>query len=174
MEPLLGTVLPMAFAFAPIGWMSCEGQILAIQQNTALFALLGTNYGGNGTSTFALPDLRGRAIVGQGAMPGGSFYSVGEMGGYTNVTLTNNQMPMHTHAITVNANVFTSDNNDPTGNYFGGGGGNNFTTTAPDTQMNTGCMTEAAAGGNQPINILNPYLCTYYNIATQGIFPSRN
>ncbi len=173
MEPLIGMVLPMAFTFAPRGWMSCEGQILSIQQNTALFALLGTNYGGNGTSTFGLPDLRGRAIVGQGQLTGGSFYSVGEVGGTTNVTLTTNQMPNHTHLINVNANQIASETNDPQNNYFGGGVNNNYTATAPDVNMNANSIKGSTAGGNQPIGILNPYLCTYYNIATEGIFPSR-
>ncbi len=174
MEPLIGMVLPMAFNFAPRGWSSCEGQLIAIQSNTALFSLLGTMYGGNGTTTFGLPDLRGRAIVGQGSMPGGHVYTTGQVGGAKSVTLTVNQIPPHTHGITVKANQIESNSNDPQNNFLGGGAGNNYTATAGDVTMNVNAAKTALTGGNQPLTILDPYLCVQYNIATQGYFPSRN
>ncbi len=173
-NPYLGSVMPVAFNFAPRGWMSCEGQTLPINQNTALFSLLGTSFGGNGQTTFCLPDLRGRAIVGQGAGPGMSSYVFGQMGGSETVSLTLNNLAAHNHPVVVNANQIEQESNDPQNNYFGGGApGNVYTSTAPDVQMNPAGFTCASTGGGQPLAILSPYLTNYYIIAISGIFPTR-
>jgi len=175
MEAYVGSIMPMAFNFAPQGWMSCEGQTLAIAQYSAVFALLGTMYGGNGTSTFALPDLRGRMIIGQGTGPGLPSYVVGQKAGLPNVTLTTQQMPSHTHTIVAKANGLSSNSNDPNGNYFGGGTVTNYDTTQDGSSvLNPQCITAAAAGSSLPVAIMNPYVAMYYNICINGIFPSRN
>jgi microcystin-dependent protein len=172
-ESFIGVITPMAFSFAPRGWMSCEGQLLSIAQYSALFSLLGTLYGGDGRTTFALPDLRGRRIIGQGSSSVGT-YRVGEKAGAENTTVLLSQLPTHIHTIAVKANVFTSDNNDPSNAFFGGGGTNNYTASVPDTTMNAAEATSSMAGGNQLMNIQAPYLAMYCNICTQGLFPSRN
>ncbi len=174
MEPFMGAVVPMAFNFAPRGWYSCEGQVISIAQNNALFALLGTTYGGNGTSTFGLPDLRGRAIVGQGQGPGLSNYVMGQAAGKETATMTTATMPGHSHMVTIGANQLTSDSNDPQNNFLGGGTDPNYTGTTPDVQLNSGSMAAGIQGGGQPFSILNPFVAMYYNIAYEGIFPSRN
>lgn len=173
-QPFLGTIVPMAINFAPRGWMSCEGQILPIQQYAALFSLLGTNYGGNGTSTFALPDLRGRMSIGQGNGPGLPQYVVGENGGGTSVTLIAAQMPVHNHPISTKANAFSATSSDPSNNYFGGSGPNIYDSGTDSTALNPACITATPIGANQPIGIANPFLGLYYNIAIEGLFPSRN
>ena len=170
----LGSVLPMAFSFAPYGSMSCEGQILAIQSNTALFALLGTYYGGNGTSTFALPDLRGRAVVGQGQGPGLDIYTMGEMVGTNQVSLLISNLPSHTHSVVVNAGSRDQTVNDPTNNYLGGGDQSMYSSNTPNAVLNAMSSTATSQGGSQPTSIANPYLAMYYVICTSGIFPSRN
>ena len=174
MDAFIGSILPMAFSFAPVNWMSCEGQLLPISSYQALFALIGTMYGGNGTTNFQLPDLRGRIIKGQGTGPGLPHYNVGQKGGTENVTLTVQNLPAHNHAITVNANGNSSTSNDPTNNYFGGNGPLVYETTKDGTVMNTGAITATNTGNGVPFGILNPYLAMYYNICVQGYFPSRN
>ncbi len=168
-EPFLGEIRLFPYNFAPRGWAFCNGQILSIAQNTALFSLLGTTYGGNGQTTFALPDLRGRLAVSSGQGPGLSQYDLGEVGGVENVTLLNTQMPQHTH-------VLNASNNDATDAAPGGNvpavipsGG--YTST-PSTTMSGQAV--GATGGNQPHTIVQPFLTLNYCIALQGIFPSRN
>jgi len=159
--------------FAPTGWALCNGQTLAISQNAALFAVIGTSFGGNGTTTFALPDLRGRVPVHQGQGPGLSMYTVGEQTGSETVTLLQNQMPVHTH--TVNADGQNSGKNTPIGNFPGTVGG-----TAPEKMYSgasNGAMNAnmiAPAGGSQPVPNIQPVLCVTFIIALAGIFPSRN
>jgi len=165
-EPFIGEIRAFGFNFAPRGWATCSGQILSISQNTALFALLGTTYGGNGQTTFALPDLRGRVAVGMGQGPGLSSKTLGEVSGQEAHTLTANEMPAHTHAQPAsNADQSTNrpGNAVPTkgGVYAGSGDG---TLMDPTTQ----------AGGNQPHTNMQPYLVLNYCIALVGIFPSRN
>lgn len=174
MEAYIGSIIPMAINYAPVGWMSCEGQLLSIAEYSALFALVGTDYGGDGTNTFALPDLRGRAIIGQGQGPGQPFFPVGARQGTTSVTLSASQLPPHTHQINVHANSFGASTNNPAGAYFGGGSNVIYDTTNDGTNMNMQSVTAGVAGGNQPIDIQNPYLAMYYNICIEGIFPSRN
>ena len=173
MTVFLGTVLPMALNFAPNGWLSCEGQILPIAQNSALFSLLGVAFGGNGTTNFQLPDLRGKAIIGSGAMPGGDNYVIGQTGGAASTKLSLEQMPAHNHVLTVNTNGFSSGTIDSGNNFFGGGVLNIFNTATNNTAMNPQAVVAAPVGTGAAVSLLNPYLCTFYCIATAGIFPSR-
>lgn len=173
-EPLIGSIMPVGFNFAPRGWASCEGQLLQISANPALFSLLGTTYGGNGTSTFALPDLRGRAIVGAGNAPNLPTYAWGQKGGQQNVTLSAANMPAHSHQIVAKGNGLSSNSNDPANNYFGGGTVTAYD-SAPDTSvLNPQCVTMSNAGSSQPVSVMNPFLGLYVVIATTGIFPTRN
>jgi microcystin-dependent protein len=173
MTGFLGQVMQFAGSFAPQQWYSCEGQILPISQYTALFSLLGTNYGGNGTSTFALPDLRGRTIVGQGQGPGLSPYSVGQQGGAEHVSLITQNMPMHTHTITVQANSDGSSSPDPTNRYAAVAAGNVYNTTST-ANMAMQPMALLPMGNNSPVGVLSPYLTVYHVICFNGLFPSRN
>jgi microcystin-dependent protein len=175
-EPFLGEIRIFAGNFAPRGWALCNGQILAISQNTALFSLLGTFYGGNGTSTFALPDLRGRLAVNQGQGPGLSSYTIGEQTGTESVTLLTTNMPAHTHLI--NASTGAADLGSPAGAVLAvpydstGVAGTGYTKTPANTQMAPNAV--GLAGGSQPFSILQPLLAVTFIIALQGIFPSRN
>src|SRR5689334_22190047 len=140
-EPFLSELRLFSFVFAPKGWALCNGQFLPINQNQALFSLLGTTYGGNGQTTFALPDLRGRAPVSSGQGPGLSSYNLGEVTGTENVNVTVNQMPMHTHVVTPPASSGNADQVFPTGAISAAavdGGGTNttsFTKTAANVSM---------------------------------------
>jgi microcystin-dependent protein len=167
--------------FAPRGYQLCQGQLLAISQNAALFSILGTTYGGNGTSTFGLPDLRGRMPVGQGNGPGLTPVVLGEIAGAQNVTLLATQMPIHTHAATVTLNASQDgrpSTDNPSGAVLDSGSGTNIFAAAPDgsTTMNAGAATAkvANAGGSLPFSVQNPYLGITFIIAMTGIFPSRN
>jgi microcystin-dependent protein len=168
-EPFLGEIRIFPYNFAPRSWAFCSGQILAIAQNTALFSLLGTTYGGNGTTTFALPDLRGRVAVSSGQGPGLSNYDLGQVGGTESVTLTQNQMPGHSHLASVNNGAATStrpNNQVPaqsTPAYAAAGDGSTFN---PAFIQNT--------GGGQPHGNVQPFLTLNFCIALEGIFPSRN
>jgi microcystin-dependent protein len=180
-EPFIGQIMTCGFNFAPVGWALCDGQILAIASNTALFSLLGTTYGGNGQTTFALPDLRGRVPVHQGQGPGLSSYDLGEVTGTESVTLVSTEIPAHTHlaASAVNAAASSLAPTDtPADSVLTGGGGINIYNAAPDgtTKMNAGMVTTQVqpAGGSQPHNNLQPLLCINFCIALQGVFPSRN
>jgi microcystin-dependent protein len=169
-EPFLGMLAIYGFNFAPRGWAMCNGQILSIAQNTALFSLLGTTYGGNGQTTFALPDLRGRVPNHQGQGPGLSSYSLGQEGGTETVTLTVNELAQHTHTYTPHASSAPTTKN-PSGNYIAATGSPIFGTTN-DVGMHAD--TTDIAGGSQPHPILQPYLTLNFCIALEGIFPSRN
>ena len=161
--------------FAPRGWAFCQGQILSIAQNSALFALLGVTYGGNGQTTFALPDLRGRVPIQQGQGPGLSMRTLGESSGSENVTLTTLNMPAHTHTATatLRANSGAATDTLPNGNFLAEG--NHYTNSA-NTQMNENAVavTVGVTGGSQPISIMQPYLVINFIIALEGLFPSRN
>jgi len=171
MEPFIGQIQAFGFNFAPRGWAMCEGQLLPISQNTALFSLLGTTFGGDGRTTFGLPDLRGRSIVGMGNGPGLSSISWGERGGAENHTLSVAQMPNHNHSVQVQVNTGAGSEPDPTG--FIANEPNGF---AEDATANAhlGGVTEASVGGGQSFGIRSPYLGINVCIALQGIFPSRN
>jgi microcystin-dependent protein len=167
-EPFLGQIILVPYNFAPRGWAFCSGQILPIAQNTALFSLLGTTYGGNGQTTFALPDLRGRVPLSAGQGPGLSNYDLGQSAGTENVTLTVNQLPAHTHPL--GASLSDPTTQKPQNTYLANG--NAYTAAAPDTSM--GPLAVQNTGGSQPHEILQPYLTLNYCIALEGIFPSRN
>ena len=166
----------MMFAgtFAPRGWAFCSGQLLPIAQNTALFSILGTTYGGNGQTTFALPDLRGRAPVHGGQGPGLSTYTIGEQGGTESVTLLSTQMPAHTHTLQADQNA--ADSTDPAAHLMGNIGvgqtPTQYSSGSANTAMNPTSI--GPAGGSQPHANMQPFLCVNFIIALEGIYPSRN
>jgi microcystin-dependent protein len=165
-QPFIGTIMLFAGNFAPRGWALCEGQILPISQNTALFSILGTTYGGNGTVDFALPDLRGRVPVGFGEGPGLSEYDLGQVGGAETVTLTESELPAHSHNQPATAAAETT--NRPNGAVPAEGGVYAGTSDGSELAATT------AAGGSQPHENRMPFLTVNYVIALEGIFPSRN
>ena len=169
-DPFVAEIRMFPFNFAPKGWAWCNGQLLPISQNTALFALLGTVYGGDGKSTFALPDLEGRAPMHPGQGPGLSLHDLGETGGSETVTLLESEIPAHAHALMCNQNIANSK--VPAGNSLARPV-NGFTYMPPATitQMSPSALTPA--GGDQPHNNLQPYLTVYFCIALQGVFPPR-
>ena len=173
MEPYLGQILMVAFNFAPVGWALCNGQILPINQNQALFSLLGTYYGGNGTTNFALPNLQGRVPIHMGSN-GSSNYVVGQMGGAESVALTVNNLPAHSH--TANCNSLPGTSAEPAKNFWAesvskGPGVLSYAATA-NAQMAPTAI--GITGGNLPVSVVQPFLCVNFIIALQGIFPSRN
>jgi microcystin-dependent protein len=178
MESFIASIILFAGNFAPRGWAFCQGQILSIAQNTALFSLLGTTYGGNGQTTFALPDLRGRVPVGTGQGPGLSPYSLGQMSGTETTTLTITNMPSHNHTITVSPRAVSEagDTSDPTNAFPANSGALDKEYRASGTLVNMGAATATvgAAGSSQPFNNIQPYLAMNYIICIEGIFPSRN
>jgi microcystin-dependent protein len=171
MEPLIGMIVQFAGNFAPRGWALCEGQLLPISQNTALFSILGTTYGGNGQTTFALPDLRGRVCIQPGQGPGLSNYNLGQPGGAESVTLLVNNMPAHNHSY--NAASTGEGERKATGAALAAPAANIYTTKNPiDTAMNAQVI--GMAGGSQPVEIMQPYLAVNWLIALEGIYPSRD
>jgi len=197
MEPYLASLLLFGGNFAIRGFQMCYGQIISIAQNSALFSLLGTTYGGNGQTTFALPDLRGRAPIGTGNAPGLGNYDLGQLAGTTSTTLTINNMPAHTHVATSTIAAAVAANTTPgTTNASGSGVGlaappnigvgpnaqqikiyaapDSANTTPLGGVTTTGGVTIGVSGGTQPFSIQNPYLAMTWLIATEGIFPSRN
>ena len=172
-EPYIGEIIMFAGNFAPKGWMLCQGQLLSIAQNTALFSILGTTYGGDGVTTFALPDFRGRYPMQQGQGPGLTPRSLGEQGGSESVTLVSTQMPAHNHTL-VCSNA-QSDLSIPAANVLGadqGGATLNYVAGPLDATMNP--ATIGVAGGSQPHQNMSPFLALNFIIAVQGIYPSRN
>lgn len=177
-EPFLGQITLFPYNFAPKGWADCAGQLLPIQQNTALFSLLGTFYGGNGVTTFALPDLQGRLPMNYGTMAGGSTYAIGETAGTETVTLTQAEVPPHTHSL--NATTSVGSTNLPAGAVMaqlakgtlqGKDRGNIYNPAAPNAPLTAASVT--LNGGQQPHNNIQPSLVLRYCIAVSGIFPSR-
>ncbi|MEP6262888.1 MAG: tail fiber protein [Gillisia sp.] len=180
MEPFIGEIILFGGNFAPKGWAFCNGQILPISQNTALFSIIGTMYGGDGSTTFGLPDLRGRAPIHAGNGPGLSPVHIGEKGGIENVTLTVSHMPAHTHGLNVSNTEGTTST--PVGNYpavsqyqadrsspvvpvnsYGNSPNEKMAPSTVDVQ-----------GGNMAFNIRNPYLAVNYIIALNGVYPTRD
>lgn len=171
-SPFLGEIDLVAFNFPPKGWAECNGQLLPINQNQALFALLGTTYGGDGRQTFALPDLRGRRLVGMGQGPGLSDYVLGQTGGEEAVTLTVAQMPAHVHNPVADAGV--GSNIAPAGNYWATQTQVFLYNNAPSSLAAMAPQAIGATGGGQPHDNMPPYLVLNYIIALQGVFPSQN
>ena len=167
-NPFLGQICIFAFNFCPLGFAAAAGQILPIAQNLALFSLLGNTYGGNGTTTFALPDLRGRTARGTGQGPGLADVALGEEAGAETVTLTVNQMPSHTHTLMATT---TPGNRSGPGNLPAHIANQFNSTSAPNVAM--GAQSIQSTGGSQPHSILSPYLGLTHCIAVQGIFPSQ-
>ena len=170
-EPFLGEIRIFGFTFAPKGWALCQGQILPISQNTALFSLLGVTYGGNGTSNFALPDLRGRVPVSFGQGNGLQNYLQGEVTGTESVTLDATQMPSHSH--TVEASAAKATAKTPLGAVPGHAKADDYA-AAPDGTTTMAAAMIAPTGGDQPHDNLQPLLVMNFCIALQGIFPSRS
>jgi microcystin-dependent protein len=170
-EPFIGEIRMFGFGFAPQGWALCNGQLLPINQNQALFSLLGTTYGGDGRATFALPDMRSRVPVCQGQGPGLSSYAEGQAGGAETVTLAAAQMPGHTHPVKASSSAAASD--QPEGRALARSASHIYT-ARPDasTVMNADML--GGAGGGQPHGNIQPYLAVNFCIALTGIFPSRN
>ena len=176
-QPYVGEVRMFGGSFAPASWAFCNGQSMSISEYSALYNLIGTTYGGNGTTTFNLPNLQGRLCVGMGQAPGLSNYTIGQTAGQETVTLTSNQMPMHSHAL--NATTTTANLGTPAGNLTG-----NATPLTPTNQrmyagapgQTTGNLAGnpvSLAGGNQPHSNLMPSLCVSFIIALFGIYPTQ-
>lgn len=175
-DPFLGEIKMFAGNFAPRGWALCDGQLLAISQNDALFSLLGTLYGGDGRTTFALPDLRGRAPMHQGSGPGLTPRGLGARGGVERVTLTESQIPTHAHGVAnLRATGNPADTSDPAGNSLGLA--DIYSLVTPDAALSAGSASAdpdtGAAGANQSHSNMPPYLAVYFIIALAGIYPSR-
>ncbi|MEM6348315.1 MAG: tail fiber protein [Bacteroidota bacterium] len=179
MEPLIGQIVMFAGNFAPRGWALCDGQLLAISENSALFSILGTTYGGDGRTTFGLPDLRGRVPMHAGNGPGRTPRSLGSTGGSETNTLTVNQLPAHNHSakakVQTQASTDTGNQHSPEGNYPATNEKGLFT-DAPNTSMGEAKAEVAIGntGANQAINNVQPFQCVNYIIALQGVYPSRS
>ena len=171
MEPFIGQIQPFGFNFPPRGWAFCDGQLLAIASNTALFSLLGTTFGGDGRTTFQLPDLRGRTIKHPGNGPGLSTVTWGQRGGAETHTLTAAQMPSHNHNLTLGVNPGRGSFLTGSGNYVSEAA-TIFTDSTSGTVADTAIISNN--GGNQLFDMRNPYLGIYVSIALLGIFPSRS
>jgi microcystin-dependent protein len=173
METFLGQILMVAFNFAPKGWALCNGQLLPINQNQALFSLLGTYYGGNGTTNFALPNLQGRVPVHQGSNGSGN-YVMGAIGGVETVALAVNNLPSHNHP--ANCSTTHGTNASPSKNYLAemSRGGTALFAYAATANAQMAPAAIGTTGGNVPVSVVQPYLCINFIIALQGIFPSQN
>ncbi len=180
--PFLGQLMYEPYNFVPTGWAFCNGQILPISTNTALFSLLGTFYGGDGKSTFALPDMQGRVPVMQGQGPGLSGDVIGESGGSETVTLITSNLPAHSHSMSLNAGTVSASSAAansavPTGHALANTGHNPaYASTAPDVNLANVTLngSTGATGGSVPFGIHTPYLVVTCAIALQGVFPARN
>jgi microcystin-dependent protein len=168
-EPFLGQLLLVPYNFAPRGWLFCQGQILPISQNTALFSLIGTTFGGNGTTTFQLPDLRGRVPISSGTGAGLQNYVLGEIGGQENTTLLTANLPAHNHSLM--ATNAPGNSAEPAANTLAKGG-TAYNAAAPSVAMNAGVI--SMTGNNVPFDNRMPFLVLNWVIAMNGIFPSRN
>jgi microcystin-dependent protein len=179
-QPFIGQVKMVGFNFAPVNWAFCDGQLLSIAENDTLFALIGTTYGGDGQTTFALPNLRSRMPIHQGQGPGSSNHALGQAAGTENVTLVSPQMPQHTHTLTQTVTKRCQNgpgnSKSPVGNFFASGtSSENFSTTGPAAMSELSFTTTVGmAGGNQPHDNMSPYTCVNFIISLYGVFPSRN
>ncbi|MET4106729.1 tail fiber protein [Hymenobacter sp. UYP22] len=181
MEQYLGEIRIFGGNFAPVDWLFCQGQLLQIADNDALFTLLGTTYGGDGVTTFALPNMASRVTVGQGQGPGLANYVVGQVMGTEDVTLTTLQLPAHTHPFNGTINAIAGDSatgqTNPTGAYFSDRGESAYNTALGDTPATLGADALsgqiAPAGGSRPHTNIQPVTAINYIIATAGIWPSQ-
>jgi microcystin-dependent protein len=167
-DPFLAEIRILPFNFPPKGWAWCDGQLLPISQNTALFSLVGTTYGGNGTSNFALPNLKGRVPIHQGQGSGLSTYNLGETGGAENVTLSQDELPAHSHALGASYGAGTDPN--PANELVAQGTGVSLWSTN-DADATLSNQAVGAIGGGSWHNNLQPYLTTYFNISLAGVIP---
>lgn len=171
-DPFVAEIRIFPFNFAPKGWAWCDGQLLPLSQNTALFSLLGTTYGGDGKSTFALPDLQGNLPIHPGQGPGLSLYDLGQMGGSETVTLLESEIPLHTHTLRASSDPGDLQQPSPARSLARSTNGFAYITgVSPNATLAPEAL--APAGGDQPHNNLMPYLTYYFNIALQGVFPAR-
>jgi microcystin-dependent protein len=168
-EQFLGEIRIVGFNFPPRGWAFCNGQTLAIQQNQALFALMGTFYGGNGVTTFQLPNLQGRVANSQGTSPSGSQYTIGQISGQETQTLLVTQIPQHNHLAVASSTAATLAT--PANNLWGSSTTNPYS-PSQNTTMNAAALSQV--GGSQPHENRSPFLVLNFIIALTGIFPSRN
>lgn len=171
-DPFVAEIRIFPFNFAPRGWAWCDGQLLPLSQNTALFSLLGTTYGGNGKSNFALPDLQGRAPMHPGQGPGLSLHDLGETGGSETVTLLESEIPAHAHAMRAH-DLDLGELNAPAANRSLAKTANATAYVAAANLVSLAPQTLSPAGGDQPHNNMQPYLTFYFCIALQGVFPPR-
>jgi len=172
-DPFVAEIRIVGFNFAPKGWAFCNGQLLPLSQNTALFSLLGTTYGGNGASTFALPDLQGRTTMHPGQGPGLSLRDLGETGGSETVTLLESEMPVHNHNLNANALPGSASLASSTQGISRSAGGSAFKQSAFGATATLAPEAVAIAGGSLPHNNLMPYVTMNFIIALQGVFPPR-
>jgi microcystin-dependent protein len=172
MDPFIGQIQAFGFNFEPRGWMFCNGQLISIAQNSALFSLLGTTYGGDGITTFALPDLRSRVSIHQGQGPGLSNYALGESAGTEQITLLSSNLPTHSHSavMKITSNQATTGNGS---NSFLGGAAI-YDAEDVEATLNPAAITVGNAGANMPHDNMQPYLTVNYCIAIYGIYPPRN
>jgi len=171
-EPFLGMIATFGFTFAPRGWAFCNGQLLSIAQNTALFSLLGTTYGGDGQTTFALPNLQSRLPLHFGQGPGLSPYVIGQTTGVENVTLTQNTLASHNHSSTTPAIAADGNSIDPAAGAVFGAGTSIYKVGAATIQMSP--TPTSLTGGSQPFSDIQPILAINFCIALEGLYPSRN
>ena len=171
-DPFVAEIRIFPFNFAPKGWAFCDGQLLPISQNTALFSLLGTTYGGDGKSNFALPDMQGNAPMHPGQGPGLSLHDLGETGGSETVTLLESEIPSHSHSLNA-VGGFNGTNNDPTNEVPAKGDAGLLPYTPSGPSLIMALQAIAPAGGDQPHNNMQPYLTLSFCIALQGVFPPR-
>lgn len=176
MDAFVGEIRLMGFPFAPKGWAYCQGQLLPINTNQALFSLLGTQYGGDGRTTFALPDLRGRVILGVGAASGSPSYVQGQIGGVETVGLTQQQLPAHAHSFQGTIKTAqAAEYAEPDATLPAAGTITQFATGTPNASLNAGALagSTSPSGGSQPHDNRQPLIAMNYAIALQGYFPSR-
>ena len=170
-DPFVAEIRIFPFNFAPRGWARCDGQLLPLSQNTALFSLLGTTYGGDGKSNFALPDLQGRSPMHHGQGPGLSLHDLGETGGSETVSLLESEIPVHAHALRASVDPADLQAPAPNRSLARSTSGFAYSTTIPNVAMAPEAL--APAGGDQPHNNMQPYLTFHFCIALQGVFPPR-
>ena len=180
MEPYIATIMPFAGNFQIRGWAFCDGRTLQIAQYTAVFSIIGTTYGGNGTTTFALPDLRGRMPIGMGNANYGQAFTIGEQSGTTSVTLRSNQLPPHTHPVSALAQVEVSSNSadadDPTGSFLTIQSNSFYASTGSPGSHLGGATANVTVGqniGGLPFSNMPPFVAVNYLFALVGIFPQR-